>query len=583
MAEESSSNGEGAFGKIFSFAEGSIVALKEGDNLVDFYVSKHNYENGLNGFGRTLFVRKDCYADRMWGDFEYSNSVIDNWLNSTYKALLDPSIQDLMGTTKFYYTPGQKLAAVTTLERSIFIPSGTELNYSYKYYNNEGSPLPIASVLRNGYGNGSTITMWTRTPAVASNAVGKLILYFGGTYGEDGNFGSNFHGARPCFTLPEAAYVYPDGTVALNPPPASITVPDSITIGETLTVSWEPVDGATKYILEKKADDGDWLPLSVQTETAYTQANFQTFHYPTIQLQWRKTDEYWAGAKIVKKLGSAQQRFRDGEMIYDGNGEEFFDEAVEFSTDYYYRIYPYNAKGQLQTEYNVTNVLPIEKFKVADLPCGTKIRAMYGDMPFNLIVVQHGIPPESSLEKEPYDATFNGTWVISDKTFGKTTFCEGTSTYRNTPLKSKLDNVYANLDEVTRNNIRTVNRKCYTATINTNTASVKLFPMAIGEMNGNSGDVGEYGWPVPYICQNIMSILSVTDIDGTDVTPLGHWSQSTNGGSSTRYAAYFRNSYYSTTKTESEQHYARFMAVLEDSAQVTGNANEDGSLNWFVP
>ena len=39
---------------------GSIVKLKENGVLVDFYVAKHDYENGLNGMGRTLVVRKDC-------------------------------------------------------------------------------------------------------------------------------------------------------------------------------------------------------------------------------------------------------------------------------------------------------------------------------------------------------------------------------------------------------------------------------------------------------------------------------------------------------------------------------------------
>lgn len=42
-------------------AVGSIIQLKENGKLVSFYVAKHNYENSLNGMGRTLVVRKDCY------------------------------------------------------------------------------------------------------------------------------------------------------------------------------------------------------------------------------------------------------------------------------------------------------------------------------------------------------------------------------------------------------------------------------------------------------------------------------------------------------------------------------------------
>ena len=47
-------------------AVGSIIQLKENGKLVSFYVAKHNYENSLNGMGRTLVVRKDCYDNRQW-------------------------------------------------------------------------------------------------------------------------------------------------------------------------------------------------------------------------------------------------------------------------------------------------------------------------------------------------------------------------------------------------------------------------------------------------------------------------------------------------------------------------------------
>lgn len=56
--------------------------------MVDFYVVKHNYESGLNGAGRTLLVRKDCYNDQRYsGSYanNYAKSAIDSWLNNDYK------------------------------------------------------------------------------------------------------------------------------------------------------------------------------------------------------------------------------------------------------------------------------------------------------------------------------------------------------------------------------------------------------------------------------------------------------------------------------------------------------------------
>lgn len=61
-------------------AVGSIIQLKENGKLVSFYVAKHNYENSLNGMGRTLVVRKDCYDTRQWHSSNvnaYASSAID--------------------------------------------------------------------------------------------------------------------------------------------------------------------------------------------------------------------------------------------------------------------------------------------------------------------------------------------------------------------------------------------------------------------------------------------------------------------------------------------------------------------------
>ena len=146
---------------------GSIIKLKENGTLVDFYVAKHDYESSLNGAGRTLVVRKDVYDQRQWHSSNvnaYASSTIDSWLNSTYKNLLDADIRSLIGTTKIRYTPGQRNWNVSTLERSVFLLSLTELGESHTYANTEGSALPIASTLKIAYQNGSPTYQWTRSP-----------------------------------------------------------------------------------------------------------------------------------------------------------------------------------------------------------------------------------------------------------------------------------------------------------------------------------------------------------------------------------------------------------------------------------
>ena len=57
------------------YEEGDIIKLNEGGSPVEFYVAKHDYESSLNGAGRTLVVRKDCYDNRRGGRMIYISKL----------------------------------------------------------------------------------------------------------------------------------------------------------------------------------------------------------------------------------------------------------------------------------------------------------------------------------------------------------------------------------------------------------------------------------------------------------------------------------------------------------------------------
>ena len=192
------------------YEEGDIIKLNESGSPVEFYVSKHDYESSLNGAGRTLVVRKDVYDNRSWDNGNvnaYSGSDLDTWFNGTYKNLLDPAIQTAIGTTKFYYTPGNGNKTVGTLERAVFALSATELGQSASWFNVEGSALPIDSTLQVAYRNGSATTQWTRSPHPGSTG-DALCLITSGNVGS-GNC-TDAHGSRPTFTLPSTILINPD-------------------------------------------------------------------------------------------------------------------------------------------------------------------------------------------------------------------------------------------------------------------------------------------------------------------------------------------------------------------------------------
>ena len=265
---------------------GSIVKLKENGVLVDFYVAKHDYENGLNGSGRTLVVRKDCYDTRQWHTSNvnaYATSVIDTWLNSTYKNLLDADIRGVIGTTKIKYTPGNGNTTVGTLERAIFLLSVTELGKTVSYANTEGTALSIASSLQIAYLNGSAVVQWTRSPNSVS-AYSPFCL------GSDGDIVSyycyNTKGSRPAFTLPSTLFVSDDGSVSVNTAPtisgsyATGTDLSTKTAGFNLTYTVADADGDTvtvKEYLDNVLQRTYTATLgATNTFQCVTAANFQT-------------------------------------------------------------------------------------------------------------------------------------------------------------------------------------------------------------------------------------------------------------------------------------------------------------------
>ena len=192
------------------YSEGDIIKLNEGGSPVEFYVSKHDYESGLNGAGRTLVVRKDVYDNRVWdsgGVNAYASSDLDSWFNRTYKNMLDADIRALIGTTKFRYTPGNRNNTVGTLERAVFALSAYELGKSESWFNKEGTTLPNATNYQIAKLNGSAVVQWTRSPYTTNASGASYLDTKGNVYGTSCTY---TYGSRPAFTLPSTLLFNPD-------------------------------------------------------------------------------------------------------------------------------------------------------------------------------------------------------------------------------------------------------------------------------------------------------------------------------------------------------------------------------------
>lgn len=204
---------------ISSLAEGTLIKILENGSPVEFYLSKHSYEPGLNGEGRELLVRKDGYNTSVkWSTLDgsgsnvYPNNSMDRWYNNNYKNLLSSSLQSMIGTTSFYAAEGGGNYSAMVLERAIFMLSYTELGGSGYSSPSLGSRLSIYQTLLPFYVNGNGRNQPTRTPNKQDygNYIDNGISYLWFTDGEwiyaSVSDNQSFP-PRPCFTLPSSALV----------------------------------------------------------------------------------------------------------------------------------------------------------------------------------------------------------------------------------------------------------------------------------------------------------------------------------------------------------------------------------------
>lgn len=200
-----------------SITPGGILMLNESGSPIPFYIAKHDYEPELNGAGRTLIVRKDCgAAKRINRRNNYKNGDVDSWNSLTWTSLLDADVKAALGSTKFYYTPGNGDNTVTVLNRTAFQLSAAELGLTASTVNAEGTELPIASMLKIAYTDGSAVFQWTRTPRTDDTTKSVMITDDGYFAGIESNT-YDFCRCRPAFTIPGNLSVVqnPDGTYTL--------------------------------------------------------------------------------------------------------------------------------------------------------------------------------------------------------------------------------------------------------------------------------------------------------------------------------------------------------------------------------
>lgn len=284
-------------------AVGSTVKLNVNGVAKDFIVIHQGrpssiYDSSCDG---TWLLMKDIYEARAWHSSnvnDYENSTIHSYLNSTFLNLFDTNIKNAIKQVKLPYRKGSGYGTTVTsgasgLSAKIFLLSMAEAGFttastSYNpmdgaettYFKDCADSNSAADNKRIAYLNGSATRWWLRSPCCNSGR-GSTSAFRVGANGDWGNYNcSNSYGIRPALVLPSSLLVSDDGSISTNTAPStpsSITVPNSIMGGTTITVKWGTSTDAESnlagYKVERSTDGGSkWTQIYQGTATQTTNA-----------------------------------------------------------------------------------------------------------------------------------------------------------------------------------------------------------------------------------------------------------------------------------------------------------------------
>lgn len=293
---------------------GSIVKLKENGAAVNYIVvhqgrPSSSYDTSCDG---TWLLRQDIAENRVW-DSGNSNvlesSDIQSYLNGTWINRYDTDIRNAIKQVKIPYrqnggSSGTDRNGANGLSCKIFLLSGREVGFTNNessYFPNDGSKLDYfisgntssAQQRRVANLNGSATLWWLRSP-LTNYAYDVWSVY------SDGNYynwvARSSYGVRPALVLPSTLLVSDDGSITTNTAPTtppSITIPDSISGGSTITVSWGASTDAEGnlegYIVERSVDGGSqWS--QIYQGSALSTTNSVPFGTPSVMYRVKAYD-----------------------------------------------------------------------------------------------------------------------------------------------------------------------------------------------------------------------------------------------------------------------------------------------------
>lgn len=219
--------------KLGDMAVGSVVKVPEGGALVDYLVVQQGrpyaiYDPSCVG---TWLLRREIFSNRQWHSSnvnDYANSDIMAYLDGTFLARFESSIQATMRRAKVPYRPGSGTGTGVNKDADglpcrIFLLSGSEIGWRKnvnQYFPEDGVTLSYfegaaaVDAKRIAYLNGSAAAWWLRSPVTNGSEGAWCVNADGDHYMV--SCSSSF-GVRPAFILPPEMVVTSSGQVTQDP------------------------------------------------------------------------------------------------------------------------------------------------------------------------------------------------------------------------------------------------------------------------------------------------------------------------------------------------------------------------------
>ena len=262
-------------------AIGDIVKIYENGVYADYIVIHRGipdpgsgiYDNNCNG---TWLLRKECVTKMQWNSTNwnsYPNSTIHTWLNNDFYNRFDSVTKNAIKQITLKIAQGQTFDPLLSLSTKVFLLDANEVGVVgdsaipkvvgslLSYFISDDTDVNAARNRRIAYYNNSATDWWTRSRSYGTDETVFYINYNG--IKRNGVPNSDILGIRPAIILSNDQFVADNGQITTNTAPgtpSSISVPSTITDGDTITVSWGASTDAegnlSGYKLEKSTNGG---------------------------------------------------------------------------------------------------------------------------------------------------------------------------------------------------------------------------------------------------------------------------------------------------------------------------------------